>query len=403
MTTGSAAARRAYDGPAFLSHGFRPFFLLAGATAALAIPTWLGIYLAGHDLPTAFAPADWHAHEMIFGYLGAVLTGFLLTAIPNWTGRLPVSGTPLAVLAGLWLAGRMAVALSGLIGPWASIIDIAFLVAVAGIAWREVLAGRNIRNLPICLLVTLFALANVGVHWDAGTLPVAEAPAWDGLPVRLALAVAALLIGLVGGRIVPSFTRNWLARRQTVNLPTPFGPFDKASLAVLAVGLIGWIGWPDATATAVLLIVAGLLHLARLSRWRGWLTSGEPLVLVLHASYLWLPVAVLLLGLETLFADRFSGSAGIHALTAGAIGVMTLAVMTRATLGHTGRPLTANRVTVAIYALVNVGAVLRVLATLTSFDDPALTAAAGLFWAAGFVLFLVGYGQMLIFRRQTDD
>lgn len=370
------------------SDPFRPFFLLAGLQAALAVPLWLLMMSGAADWPMAFDPLAWHVHEMLFGFLAAVLTGFLFTAIPNWTGRLPLRGGGLVALAVLWLAGRVAVAAP--IGVWpAGILDCAFLIAVAALAWREVLAGRNWRNAPICLLVSLFAAANILFH-------ISETQAFGE---RLALGVAALLIGLVGGRVVPSFTRNWMAKRQTSELPVPFGRFDRFSLALLVAALLAWLVLPEAEPTGWGLLVVSLLHFVRLLRWRGWSTLAEPLVTVLHLGYLWLAASLALMGLAIVSPETLAATAALHALSAGAVGTMTLAIMTRASLGHGGRPLVAGPATIAIYVLVTLGAILRVLAPGLPFDYVTVLSVAALLWSGAFALFVVAYGPMLAWGR----
>jgi hypothetical protein len=190
---------------AVLSYGFRPFFLLGAAYAAIAIPLWLVMLALGVAPAGPFQGMRWHAHEMIFGYLAAIIAGFALTAVPNWTGRLPLSGLPLAGLVGLWLAGRFASSFIASV-TWAAVIDVTFLFALAAAIWREILAGKNARNVPIALLITIFALANLQFHLE-GLWPELQ-----GYGQRLALGVTTLLIALIGGRITPSFTHNWMAR-----------------------------------------------------------------------------------------------------------------------------------------------------------------------------------------------
>jgi uncharacterized protein involved in response to NO len=329
---------------------------------------------------------------MIFGYLAAVMAGFVLTAVPNWTGRLPISGAPLALLVMLWLVGRAAVGLVA--APLPSVLlDLAFPLALAGSVWREIVAGRNVGNIPIALLLTLFAVANLLDHM-ALVLPTLQ-----GYGVRIALGVAAMLIALIGGRVTPSFTRNWMSRERLSPLPAPMDRLDRAALLATGGALAGWVVAPMAPVVGVGLVAAGLLLLARLARWRGHRTAAEPIVLILHIGYLWLVAALILLGLSTLLPAFIPTSAALHALTAGAVGTMTLAVMTRATRGHTGRPIHADRATVAIYALASCGALLRVAAPfLSQLYLPLLIAAGGL-WSAAFALFLIAYGPMLVRKR----
>jgi uncharacterized protein involved in response to NO len=377
-----------------LNDGFRPFFLSAAALVVLAVPIWVAALSGLIDLPVATDPLAWHKHEMTFGYLGAVMAGFLLTAIPNWTGRLPLAGAPLAVFFGLWLLGRIAMAASALTGlAAAAAIDLLFPVALAVLVAREVVAGRNWRNLPVCLLVAGFALAD-------GLAQLDYIRGWNtGMGERLALGAAATLIALIGGRIVPSFTRNWLVKRGATTLPAPFGRFDRATLAVTAPTLASWALWPEAPWSGAALLLIGLVHAARFARWQGWSTGAEPLVLILHLGYAWLPLGFLLMGVAAFAPEAVPTTAALHALTAGAIGTMTMAVMTRATLGHTGRELTAGRGTAAIYAAILTGAVLRVATPFLPIDPTvALTLAGGL-WSLGFLLFVAIYGPMMFRAR----
>lgn len=389
----SAETIRAYSGSALFERGYRPFFLGAVVFSALALPLWLVALRTGLGPPAYLGPREWHVHEMVFGYLGAVIAGFLLTAIPNWTGRLPVAGRALALLAGFWLAGRVAMLVSSGAPVAGAVIDSAFLCVFAAIAWREVLAGRNRRNLPICVLVTLLAAANIGFHVAAIRgldLAIAE---------RVALAATAVLIMLVGGRIVPSFTRNWLAKQGATALPAAFGLADKLAMAAAAAALIAWIVAPQAVVSAVLFAIGAIMLALRLARWRGFATFAEPLVIILHIGYAWLPLWCALMALQIGWPALLDASTALHALTAGAIGTMTVAVMTRATLGHSGRPLAADWMTSVVYILVVAAAALRVLTPLLPFDALAMLTIAGAAWSAGFALFAIGYAPIFLRGR----
>jgi uncharacterized protein involved in response to NO len=383
--------RRDYAGPALFSYGFRPFFFGAGLWAAFGILLWMPQYYGQVALPTAFGALDWHIHEMLFGYVAAAIAGFLLTAVPNWTGRLPVNGLPLALLAALWLAGRVAIATSALIGPViAAVIDVAFLVALAGVAAREIVAGKNWRNLRVLVVVSVLAAGNIVFHVEAIRNGAAD------YGIRLSVGAVILLISVVGGRLVPSFTNNWLARNNPGRLPVPFSRFDALCIAAGAAALVAWIIAPLHLVTGLLLAAAGLAHLMRLVRWAGDRTLADRLVLVLHAGYAFVPVGFLLLA-AAVFRPSVAPSAGIHAWTAGAIGLMTLAVMTRASLGHTGHALVASAGTQAIYALVFVAALLRIAGALT--DETLLIDLAAGAWIAAFVGFVIAYGPLLVTRR----
>lgn len=385
-----ADIRRESRSIAVFQLGFRPFFFGAALFAGIALPVWLAALALGAGAPSHLAGRDWHVHEMVFGYLPGVLAGFLLTAIPNWTGRLPVAGKPLATLFGLWLAGRVAIAVSAGWPVLATTIDTAFLVALAGLAWREVIAGKTWRNVPVCVLLTLLAVAHIG--FDLASLVGGRTGPYE----RGALSVIALLISLIGGRITPSFTRNWLAKTGRTPLPVPFGRFDRVTLAATAIALLAWTIAPHDISTGVLFALAAVLHLIRVLRWIGWRTLPEPLVTILHIGYAWLAVWFALTAWSILLPGALDGSTALHALTAGAIGTMTLAVMTRATLGHTGRPLTADAATVAIYALVIGGAAGRIVAPFLPVDYLAAVLTAGALWSAAFLLFSVVYGRYLL-------
>lgn len=382
----TAADRRAYRGPALFSFGFRPFFLFGATWAALAVPLWLWAY-AGPG-PTLGVDRDWHVHEMLFGYLAAVISGFLLTAVPNWTGRMPVMGAPLAGLFSLWALGRLAMISPWRATPWAMVADSLFLLVFAAVIWREIVASRNTRNLPVCLIVTLFAAANIAFHLSPQVL--------SGAPERAALGAAVTLISLIGGRVVPSFTRNWLAPRGLGDRVAVSPRLDQVSFYVTALAGATWAIWPDEIAAGVLLVMAGLVAATRLARWGGWRARAEPLVWILHLGYGWLAAGLILLGATVLAPQWVPRTAGVHALTAGAIGVMTLAMMTRASLGHTGQARLAGPATLAIYLLVNTAAALRVAAAFAgAWRSSGLEAAGGL-WALAFGLFAIAYGPALI-------
>jgi uncharacterized protein involved in response to NO len=383
--------------PAFLRGGFRPFFLLAPAWAAFALVAWLCAFLYGVPLDSAFSPLAWHRHEMLFGFVGGVIVGFLLTAIPNWTGRLPIAGAPLATLAGVWVAARIAVWFSGTIGlvP-AAVLDVGFYLVFAAVAGREVVEAKN-RNVPVVAMVLLFALFDACDYIAAAGLVAHET-----IPSRAAVALVVVLISLIGGRIIPSFTRNWMARKGfTEGLPTQPSRFDLAVIALTALSLVCWLAFPGAVWVAMGLLAAGLLQLVRLARWRGWRAWSDPLVLVLHVGYAWLPIGLLLLGAGAAGA-RVPATAAIHALTAGAVATMILAVMTRASLGHTGRELRAGRATVAIYLCVTLAATLRVVTGLGAVDYRVGMEFSGGLWALAFALFVLAYAPVLLRAPKTS-
>lgn len=380
--------------PPFLRGGFRPFFLGGAIWALVVVVLWICALSGAVTLPTDFEPLAWHRHEMLFGYLGAVIAGFLMTAIPNWTGRLPIAGGPLAALAGLWLAARLALLFSTVVGPAiAFALDVGFLFVLFAVCAREVLAAKN-RNFPIVIVLLLFAAASAVDHAEALGMPVAPGLGW-----RAGFALVLVLIAIIGGRIIPSFTRNWLMKQgRKEGLPSQPSLLDKVAIGLAALALGAWALAPDLRETAVLLIAAGALHAVRLARWSGLRTVRDPLVFILHVGYAWLPAGLLMLGASA-FLAAIPASAALHALGAGAMASMTLAVMSRATLGHTGRALRADRWTVAIYVLVTLGAAHRVCASLAPIDYMRAVELAGLLWGAAFLLFVLAYGPKLLGPR----
>lgn len=384
-----AALHRNSRANLLFSAGFRPFFLAAGLHAVCAVPLWL-LGLAGLPSPVDLAL---HQHEMIFGYAGAVVAGFVLTAIPNWTGRPPIGPAPLAALLVAWCAGRMALwPAAGAV--WAGPLgDAVFLWGLAAYAWREILRAGNRRGLPVCVLLGALATADLAFHLGA-------AQDWPpGAASGSGLAALALLIGLVGGRIVPTFTGNWLTRqgRDAGVAPFPFGEWQ--ILALTAAAFAAWLLGSDARLAGGALAAVALLHARRLAGWRGWDARAEPLVLVLHLGYGWLVLGLALLSAATLAPDLVPGSTAVHALGAGAVGTMTLGVMTRATLGHTGRALRADPPTTLIYALVTCGAAARVTVPWLPLDHANALRLAGGLWTAAFGLFVWRYGPYLVTPR----
>ncbi|TPM92613.1 NnrS family protein [Mesorhizobium sp. B2-1-3A] len=380
--------------PAILSYGFRPFFLLGSLQAAAAILLWLPLYYGKLETFSTFLPVDWHIHELLFGYLPAVETGFLLTAIPNWTGRLPVQDLRLLMLVLLWVAGRAAVFLSAETG-WllSAVMDCSFLLAVVAAAATEIIAGRNWRNLKVLLPVTILFAANVMFHLEAHYQGASD------MSRRLGLGAVVVLIMIVGGRIIPSFTRNWLARENPGRLPVSFGKFDIATIALSAVGLAAWTFFPENVATGALLIAAAVFNAVRLARWAGDRTPADPLVLILHIAFAFVPLGLALAGLAVFAPGAVPAVAGIHTLAVGAVACMTLAVMTRASLGHTGRELTASAGTRAIFAAIVIAAILRVVAAMAPAAAILLPISAA-FWVAAFVGYAVLFGGMLVRPRR---
>lgn len=379
-----------------LSIAFRPFFLLGGIFAVVSMLLWIATLHGAGWQPAVADPVAWHAHEMLFGFAGAAMAGFLLTAVATWTGRPPVSGATLGTLVAAWIAGRVAMAAGhGWPAPVVAVADLAFPILLAGLATREIVGGRSRRNFGIAAVIAGFAVLDGVFHFGSSGI-------WPGAG-RVALFLTAhgllVLITVIAGRIIPAFTGNWLHGRGSSRRPR-----SRAWLEIVLIPVAILAGIADSVAApamivAVLSIVLALLHGLRLSGWQWRAAAAEPLVLILHVAYLWLPVGYLLLGLGALGAT-VPRSAALHALTMGAVGTMILAVATRVALGHTGRALTASRLTVAAYVALNAGVLVRVLGPLAPASYLSLidTAAAG--WIAAFGLFLRVYWAILTGPRR---
>lgn len=381
---------------AFLSLGFRPFFLMGAVWAALAMLLWLGT-LAGHiDLPSALDATAWHVHELLIGYISAVAAGFLLTAVPNWTGQPPVRGNGLLILVLLWLAGRVAMLLPDTLPSLLPVaLDMLFLPSLALVIGRDLVASGNKRNFPVLAILLTMALANGLFHYDA----LRGEAAAGGIGIRLALASGIMLITLIGGRVTPAFTRNWLKMngRDVPSLSLP--QLDNWVMLASPIALLLWVLAPQMAVTGLLLILVGLANLLRLSRWNGMRCLKEPLIVVLHLAYGFVPLGYLAVGASAIWPGLLPATTAYHLWTAGAIGMMTLAVMTRASLGHTGQPLRAGRGTVAIYIAICVSVVCRVLAGTTDLDTMLLYTLSGVFWCAAFFGFAAAYGPALLRSR----
>jgi len=381
---------------ALLSYGFRPFFLGAALWACIAMVLWIGLLSGFCNFAIGYGAIAWHAHEFLFGYIAAVMTGFLLTAIPNWTGRFPLQGIPLLALFLLWCAGRVAMLTTDWIGIGAAaMIDCAYLITLTAVISREIVAGSNWRNLRVAVLVALTAIANIVFQ--------AEVLVYAGPNYGLRLAVAAIvaLIMVVGGRVTPSFTSNWLTRQGSQIRPAPLGRFDIGSIAIGGIALIAWVAAPDWYGTAVLLLVMAIAQAARLSRWAGARTWREPMLFVLHLGYAFVPLGALLLSTSIVWPRIVPASGALHAWTTGAMGLMTLAIMTRATLGHTGRDLYSTPATVAIYGAMLVAALARIAAPLLPAFYYQTLLTAGVAWFSAFAIFVLIYGPMLMRAKQT--
>lgn len=377
-------------GPPILSYGFRPFFLLAGIAAFINMIAWIGALSGLWLVGGAAGPIAWHAHEMLFGYTAAAACGYVLTAVPNWTGRLPVSGSPLLVLVAIWLGGRLCMAAPWLLGePISAIVDWLFLPALSFVVAREVIVGKNWQNLRVAGGIGCLAVLN-------GCFHLATLLDWDtGAILRLTVSIYIMLISHIGGRIVPSFTRNFLAKR-SAPLPRTWRWLDNSALLATLVCLLAWSVLPDCWGLLPLGLVAATLQILRLAGWRGWSTFEEPLLAVLHVGYAFVPLGLIAIGLAAI--GFLTAPSALHVLTVGAIGMMTVAVMTRASRGHTGRPLTASPATTTIYVCLFLAALARPMAEVFPEAYQALLVISAAAWILAFGVFIVEHGPMLLSR-----
>lgn len=378
---------------ALWSLGCRPFFLAAALWAALAVPLWLAVFTTGAALPSRFAPMGWHIHAMLFGFVPAAVAGFLLTAAANWTQRPPICGRRLQALCALWLAGRSACLFSAHLPLLvAAALDVAFPMALCAVVSAEIIAARNWRNIAMALPVFVLGLADLLSYGELAGLAISP-----GLSYRLGIMAIIVLISVIGGRIIPIFTRNWLVRRSQTVLPDAPGWLDRLALGALHLGLVAWVIVPAAKPVGAVLLGAAVLNAWRLARWRGVATLTEPLLAILHLGYAWMVLGAALLGASILH-PAIPMPAAIHALSAGAMGTMIIAVMTRVLRGHTGRPLAADKATTVIYLMVTAAAVLRVLAAFVG--TLALFELSAVLWMLGFGGFVLAYGPMALLPRQ---
>jgi uncharacterized protein involved in response to NO len=364
-----------YDGPILLASGHRLFFLFAALYAALALPMWLLAW-------RGFLPltSTWHGHEMIFGFAIAAIAGFLLAAVPKWTNSKPFQGPLVALLVGLWLLGRVAMWLPGL-----ALLDLLFVPVLAAVLGRQILRAGNRRNYGVPVL--LMALWGIDVLFQFGQ---------PNLALRVATYLVTTLIALIAGRIVPTFTRNALkmAGDPQHECVTPRWLDMLAVPTVLAVAVTELVA-PMSQASGIAALLAAMVLGARMLGWRTWQTRRLPIVWILHVGYAFVPVGLALKAVADL-GGPIGTFAALHALTAGAIGVMILAVASRAALGHAGLPLQVSRPTIVAYVLVTLGAVLRV-----ALAHPHAVLAAGILWSLGYAVFAVVYWPILT-RPRVD-
>jgi len=372
-----------------LALGFRPFYLLAAAFAAVSVPVWLAKYYGG-AAGLAHVDMFWHMHEMVFGFVIAVIIGFLYTAGRNWSGLWTPRGGTLAAIGLLWIAGRVAMCTAA--PPLAAAIDFVFIPVAAWPLYRVLKRAGNKRNLVLVVLLSLLAAANAVFHAARiGWLDISPLPA-----VQAAIIIVVIIETMIGGRVIPGFTANAVPGVK----PVTNEKRDRV-MVVLTVGAgLAWVCGAPAVLSAALAVGAAIAQAIRLLGWKPFRTVHNPLLWILHASYAWIPLGLLLLGLAAL--GIVSDSAAFHALAVGSTAGLILGMITRTALGHTGRALKAGPSETVMYALIQVGAIARLVAAIDTdgLRNAALVLAA-VCWSSAFVLYLAVYGPYL-FRARVD-
>lgn len=382
--------------PAVLAHPFRIFFLACGLYAIAAVMAWMAFLFGGWPLPIGWSPLQWHSHEMLYGFVTPAIAGFLLTAMTNWTGARPLQGTGLLALALLWLAGRLVMWFAGWLPAWlVAVVDLAFLPALALYAGRVLLRYNNRRNLILIAVLGLLFLGNLFMQLGF----VTGRTEWLQLGQQQGFNMITALIVIIAGRITPAFTGNWL--RNNGGNPAwvrSWKPIDMLALfSVILLMIADWMSLP-AVVTAVLALLAGLCNGIRLFGWAGWRAAREPLLWILHLSYLWVVIALLLRG-SSAFIDGIAPTLWQHALGIGGIAALILGVMTRVTMGHTGRPLGLRPFGLWIYIAIIAATILRLMAAAGLSDYRMSVSLSAFFWVLAFSLFIVLYAPLLASPR----
>lgn len=382
-----------HDGLALWSYGFRPFFLGGAIWATLAMVLWLASLMNGTPLGGGYGALLWHAHEMVFGFAPAILTGFLLTLLPNWSGHLPVSGAGLMGMVALWAAGRLAMLGADWLGaPLAAAIDALFLPVLLLVAAREIVTGKKWNDFRLLGAIAAIMIGNGGFHL---------ATLFGGDPLIWARAGAAGYVALVmvmGGRLIPSFTRNWLKRNGRSRMPVALNRYDRIVVGFSVLTLALWLLIPDTLPTLIAGLIAAGLNLVRLVRWRGWEARHDGLILNMHLAFCFVPLGFLAIAATA--GGFLPRAATLHVLTVGVIGGMMLSVMIRTTRSHTGQTLTASRMTTASCLSVFLAGLMRPLADL--LGQSWLMEISGMLWILGFGLFVFEYGPVLVSRRRRQ-
>lgn len=370
--------------------GFRPTFLMAGLAALTLIPAWVAVWAFGAPLGSSWPPTLWHAHEMLFGFIGAAIAGFMLTAVPSWTGQRGFAGTPLVLLSALWLAGRVVIISAGH-WPAALIlaVDVSFLVFLAILLAPPLIRTRN-RN--ALLLVILIALAGCNVGFHAALMRHDVNVASHIL--YYAVDIVLLMVTVIGGRILPAFTTSGLRAQGSAVTLRAWPLMSGLSIAAMAQVLLVDIFFPNSIAAGTIAGLAAVIQALRLLQWRSQTTLRLPILWILHVAYAWLPIG-LALKCAALLGGFALSAFWLHALTVGALATMIMGVMSRAALGHTGRPLEADPLTVTAYALLCLAAITRVFGLSAGLSYPIVIVLSASFFTVAFACFLFVYVPIL--------
>lgn len=385
LTIDQPGKETGYRGIPWLALGFRPFYLLGAAFAALSIPLWLAVYfgqLSGTHLGVA-----WHMHEMVYGFVVAIVVGFIYTAARNWTGLWTPRGAALGAIAALWLAGRIAM----LFPPslLTAAIDAAFLPVATWPILRVLVRANSTRNLVLAVVLFLMAAANLLFHAaNLGMLPLSPMR-----PVYAALIMIVVIESIIGGRIIPNFTANAIPGVKPVQRPM----LERNCMILTALAGLAWALALPPLVAAPMALAAALAQGTRLALWQPWRSASLPILWILHVSYAWIPLGFILLALSEMGAAPVS--AAVHMMAVGAMGGLIVGMITRTALGHTGRPLRAGRLDTAMYVLIQLGVVARIGALVSPWLRDALLLAAGLCWSATFLIYLAVYTPRLLAPR----
>ena len=372
---------------------FRPLFLCGSIFSIVAIFIWAGIFSGHLHLNVFGGGLWWHIHEMLFGFVCAIIMGFLLTAVQNWTSQKSISHFPLLTLVLLWLSARLALLFPSVLPSWLiSLLDISFLPTAAFFFIHPIIKAKLWRNLIFLPLLIALTLANVAMHYSVHIEDFSII-----LPAsKTAVLVVAMIMSIMGGRVIPMFTANGTGTPKAKEINW----LEKGALGSLLLVLIfnsGLISLPNMM-NALLLFTAASFHYIRVIRWRFWTTLRTPLVWSLHLSYSFIPTGLLFFGISQI-SDVISTSQAIHTITVGAMGMMILSMISRVTLGHTGRPIQVGRLMTSAFIIFFLATLVRIFGALFTDDNLLIIISSALFWAGAYALFVFKYAPILIKKR----